>query len=83
MVERLATFSSSGHHHFWSDTISLRDTTLFNLSHISSHRQLTDVYLLGLAKKMGGRLATFDQTIPLKAVIGASKDTVAVIAQDG
>ena len=74
---------SSGHHHFWSDTISLRDATLFNLSHISGHRQLTDVYLLGLAKKMEGRLATFDRTIPLKAVIGASKDTVAVIAQDG
>jgi hypothetical protein len=32
---------------------------------------------------MGGRLATFDQTIPLKSVIGASKDTVAIIAQEG
>ena len=83
LVERLATFCASGHHHFWSDAISLRDATLFNLSHISGHRQLSDVYLLGLAKKMGGRLATFDQTIPLKAVIGASTDTVAVIAQGG
>jgi hypothetical protein len=51
--------------------------------HISGYRQLTDVYLLGLAKKMGGRLATFDQAIPLKAVIGASKDTVPLIAQEG
>ena len=83
LVERLTTFCASGHHHFWSDAVSLRDATLFNLSHISGHRQLSDVYLLGLAKKMGGRLATFDQTIPLKAVIGASTDTVAVIAQGG
>ena len=83
LVERLATFCASGHHHFWSDAISLREATLFNLSHISGHRQLSDVYLLGLAKNMGGRLATFDQTIPLKAVIGASTDTVAVIAQGG
>ena len=35
---------------------------------------------VGLAKKMKGRLATFDQTIPLEAVIGASKSTVAVIS---
>ena len=83
LVDRLATFCSSGHHHFWSDTVSLRDATLFNLSHISGHRQLTDVYLLGLARKMKGRLATFDRAIPIKAVIGASKDTVAVIAQEG
>ena len=61
--------------------MSLRDTQLFNLSHLSGHRQLTDVYLLGLAKKMRGRLATFDRTIPLKAVIGASRDTLGVIAQ--
>ena len=54
LVDRLATFCSSRHHHFWSDTVSLRDATLFNLSHISGHRQLTDVYLLGLARKMKG-----------------------------
>jgi hypothetical protein len=59
----------------------LRDKKLFNLSYISGHRQLTDVYLLGLAKKMGGRLATFDQTIPLKAVLGASQESIDVIAQ--
>ena len=80
LVERLAKFCSSRHHHFWSDTVSLRDRELFDLSYIAGHRQLTDVYLLGLAKKMKGRLATFDQTIPLEAVIGASKNTVAVIA---
>jgi uncharacterized protein len=83
LVDRLRKFCASRHHHFWPDAVSLRDEALFNLSHISGHRQLTDVYLLGLAKKMRGRLATFDQTIPLKAVIGASKDMVAVIANEG
>ena len=44
-----------------------------------SHRQLTDVYLLGLATRMGGQLATFDATIPLKAVRGATPQTLAVL----
>lgn len=60
--------------------MSLRDETLFSLGTISGHRQLTDVYLLGLAKKMGGALATFDRTIPLAAVKGAKVSTIAIIA---
>jgi predicted nucleic acid-binding protein len=36
------------------------------------HRQITDIYLLGLAIRHGGRLATFDRSIPLKAVVGAA-----------
>jgi hypothetical protein len=35
--------------------------------------------LLGLAKKMDGRLATFDRTIPLKAVRGAAARTLQII----
>ena len=35
---------------------------------IRGHRQISDIYLLGLAKKMGGYLATFDAGIPLSAV---------------
>ncbi len=60
--------------------MSLRDTTLFDPAVLVSHRQLTDVYLLGLAARMGGRLATFDAGIPLKAVRGAAPDALAVIA---
>ena len=80
IVERLGRFCASGHHEFWCDTVSLRDTTLFRTSFVRGHGQLTDVYLLGLAKKLGGRLATFDRTIPLGAVVGASRDTLHVIS---
>lgn len=31
---------------FWEDSISLRDTRLFDPSVLVSHKQLTDVYLL-------------------------------------
>jgi uncharacterized protein len=45
----------------------------------AGHRHLTDVYLLGLAVQRGGRLATFDRSIPVKAVRGARADHLAVI----
>jgi toxin-antitoxin system PIN domain toxin len=82
VVDRLRTFRSSGHHRFWPDTVSLGDDTLFRVAHVRGHRQLTDVYLLGLAVRMKGRLATFDRAIPVDAVAGADTRTIAVIAPD-
>lgn len=79
LVKRLRQFCGSGHHRFWDQTVSLRDRTLFDLSLLSGHRQITDVYLLGLAHRMGGQLATFDRTIPLKAVIGTTTESLALI----
>lgn len=76
----LRAFCASGQHEFWPDDVSLRDQTLFDPAAIVSHRQLTDVYLLGLAVRMGGTLATFDASIPLRAVKGASMQTVLLIA---
>ncbi len=65
---------------FWPESVSLTDTRIFNPSLIRGYRQVSDIYLLGLAKKMGGYLATFDRAIPLGAVIGATRDTLAVIS---
>jgi uncharacterized protein len=78
ILESLRTFCASGHHVFWPDRVSLRES-LFELSVAQGHRQLTDIYLLGLATAMGGVLATFDRTIPVRAVLGARPDTLAVI----
>jgi hypothetical protein len=47
-----------------------------------SHHQLTDVYLLGLATRMGGTLATFDTGIPLKTVKGATRANLTVIGAE-
>jgi toxin-antitoxin system PIN domain toxin len=79
LVNRLARFCASGHHVFWPDSVSLRDKKLFNPSFMAGSRQLTDIYLLGLAKKMGGALATLDQTIPLGAVVGATPAVLRII----
>jgi hypothetical protein len=78
VLERVRQFCASGHHQFWSDALSLRDP-VFDLAFAAGHRQLTDIYLLGVATKHRGRLATFDRTIPLEAVRGAGPDSLAVI----
>ena len=46
------------------------------------HRQLTDVYLLGLATQQAGRLVTFDRTIPIAAVVGADASVLTVVTAD-
>lgn len=79
IVDLLRQFCRSRHHRFWPDSVSLLDETLFNKSMLAGYRQITDIYLLGLARSHGGRLVTFDRTIPLKAVKGADRDTLAII----
>lgn len=59
-------------HQVWADDISILDAKRFNHSNIHSPKQLTDLYSLGLAIKHKGRLASFDQRIPLSAVVGAT-----------
>ena len=79
LVEILTRFCASGRHEFWPDAISLRDERLFNVSAARSHRHLTDVYLLGLAVKRGGRFVTFDQNVPLAAVKNARREMLEVL----
>jgi uncharacterized protein len=80
LLEHLVKFCASGQHVFWPDAISLRDERLFARTYLVGAKQLTDIYLLGLAKKMGGSLATFDRAIPLGSVVGATRQTLQVIA---
>jgi toxin-antitoxin system PIN domain toxin len=79
----LARFCASGDHAFWPATLSLTDERIFDLSVASGHAQLTEVYLLGLATAMNGCLATFDRTIPVKAVLGATAAQLEVIGPGG
>ena len=78
-ARHLARFCTSDHHHFWADAISLLDPKRFRPEFIGGPRQVTDVYLLALARKMRGRLVTFDAGITLSAVVGASADDLVVI----
>ena len=77
VARRLAAFTASGGHVFWPDDVSVSDTRLFGLT--AGHRQLTDVYLLGLATAHGGCLATFDRSVPLKSVRQARAENLVMI----
>ena len=67
-------------HIFWDDTVSLQDESLFDRSMIPANRQLTDIYLLGLAVTRNSRLVTFDRSIPWQAVRQASKNSLALLS---
>jgi uncharacterized protein len=79
VTRRLQEFCATPNHQFWPDDISLLDSALFDHSKIHGHRQLTDIYLLALAVKHGGRLVTFDREIPLNAVRGAKRAHLVVV----
>ncbi len=78
IVRRLNAFCATSGHTFWADDVSLLNRRLFRVAP-ATHRQVTDIYLLGLAKKKGGRLATFDGRIPLSPVVGAEGRHLVVI----
>ncbi|MDA1082256.1 MAG: PIN domain-containing protein [Gemmatimonadetes bacterium] len=71
VVERLRTATAHSAHEFWPDDQSILDEKLIEPTRVHGPRQLTDVYLLALALKRGGRLVTFDATIATGAVRGA------------
>jgi predicted nucleic acid-binding protein len=79
LISRLQTFAGQTNHEFWPDDVSLRDGKIFTAERIHSSRQLTDLYLLALAGKRGGRLATFDKGIPISAVCPAKMENLCVI----
>jgi len=79
LVKRLRRFCGSGDHVFWGDTLSVRDRQRFPATFPASARQVTDTYLLALACANNGTLATFDTSIALASVVGASADHLTVI----
>lgn len=73
LLEMLRHSTSTRFHAFWNDDTSILDAQRFHHARMHSHRQITDLYLLSLAVKNGGRLVSFDVRIPLTAVHGASQ----------
>jgi uncharacterized protein len=60
-------------HTYWPCDVSLRDNPSVQWSRVMGHNQITDVYLLALAVKHGGALATLDHRVALSTVQGAEK----------
>jgi predicted nucleic acid-binding protein len=56
----LESISSLARHEFWPDDVSYLDMPTTG---IAGHRQVTDAYLVLLARKQGGSVATMDQAL--------------------
>ena len=50
-------------HHFWPVELSLHEAVVKAGIQITGHRQITDAYLVGIAAKHGGKLATLDSKL--------------------
>jgi hypothetical protein len=59
-------------HQFWPDAISLMQTDGVDPARILTSGQMTDTYLLALAKARAGVLATFDRRLSVAAVTGGA-----------
>lgn len=66
-------------HEFWPDDVSIADPITFEHDRLLGPNQITDVYLLALAVKNGGRFATLDRSVPIRAVHGAEARHLALI----
>ena len=79
VVGMLSHFTNRQDHEFWPDEISLRDGAIFDVGRLIGHRQVSDVYLLGLAVRRGGRLVTFDDSVGFSVVRGFRPEMLVVI----
>lgn len=70
---------ADGRHAFWSCDVSALDGSTVDRDRVHGPRQLTDAYLLALAVAHGGRLVTFDRSVPMSAVRGAGEEHLALV----
>ncbi len=70
---------ASSDHAFWSDDVSMTDSAVFDHTHNLGPKLITDLYLLALAARHGGRLVSSDRTIPAAAVRIAKPEHLVVL----
>ena len=78
-IELLAGARDSAHHEFWPCDLSLLDSGTVDRSRVHGPRQVTDAYLLALATARNGRFATFDASVALASVPGATVDNLMIV----
>lgn len=78
-IELLSRARSSGHHEFWVCDVSVLDARTVDRSHLHGPRQVTDAYLLALAAAHDGTFVTFDRSLSLAAVHGATDAHLTVL----
>jgi uncharacterized protein len=79
VVAALSTAKLAGNHEFWPDDITITSNEMFDHARWQGHQQVTDVYLLALAVKHQGRLATFDGNVAANIVRNGSPEQLIVL----
>ena len=64
----VARLRASPGHVFWNDDFSLMECDVVDAARIATPAQVTDTYLLALAVRNSGQLATFDRRLSPSAV---------------
>jgi toxin-antitoxin system PIN domain toxin len=67
LVRRLCELEG---HRFWPDDVDMFGDGVIDPTEIRTSAQVTDSYLLALAAARGGKLATFDRKLSVRAVRG-------------
>ena len=78
-IELLSRARDSGHHAYWPCDVSVLDARIVDRSRLHGPRQVTDAYLLALAVAHDGRFVTFDRSLSLASVHGATADHLSVL----
>ena len=66
-------------HEAWSDEVSVLDAAAIDHARVLGPSQLTDICLLAVAVKRGGRLVTLDRRVAHTAVRGAGAGHLVVV----
>lgn len=80
VAKLISRFQQATNHEFWSDDISIIERQEDGWLDRLSAAHTTDAYLLGLAVRHGGRLATFDRRIPASAIPNGPKSIALIPA---
>ncbi|MHB8521537.1 MAG: TA system VapC family ribonuclease toxin [Limisphaerales bacterium] len=62
-IHVLSANTAAKDHEFWPDELPFAEAVVFTGVRLMGHQQVTDAYLLGLAIRRAGVLATLDQRI--------------------
>jgi len=76
----LRSFLAAPGHRFWADDLSIADGVAF--PQLIHSKQITDIYLLALAIKNGGKLATLDRGLPVGTIKGGENAYIILRLQE-
>lgn len=80
-IQVLAANTAAPDHRFWPHDAPVDEATAFAGVRLLGHQQVTDAYLLGLAIRRGGALATLDERVTaLCAPRSPERDALVIVS---